>query len=140
VISHAQIAPDVVDSVHHWLAAARERDDVLYFSIYEDNVVVGQIILHDIDKRTGTSLIGYHLFDPHFRSRGIGTVALRLLADFVRSRTNLERLFIITSDDNGASQRVAQKCGFTHVGPSREDPVHGMVFELAVSRPGTPSP
>jgi RimJ/RimL family protein N-acetyltransferase len=139
-IGHATKTPDVADSVQNWLAAARGRANVLYFSIYEDDAVVGQIILHDIDKHANTSLIGYHLFEPRFRGRGIGTVALRLLVEFVRVRTNLERLFIITSDDNVASQHVARKCGFTHVGPSREDPIHGMVFELAVSRPGTPSP
>jgi RimJ/RimL family protein N-acetyltransferase len=134
-INQTVIASDVVDSVNHWLAAACERDDVLYFSIYEDAAVVGQTILHDVDRRAKSSLIGYHLFELRFRGRGIGTAALSLLVEFVRDQTNLEHLFIITSDDNIASQRVARKCGFTHVGPSREDPVHGMVFELTLSPP-----
>ncbi len=134
-ISRAAKAAAFAESVEHWLAAARERDDISYLSIYESDNVVGQIFLHDTDQQAMTSLVGYHLFEPRFRDRGIGTAALNLLLELVRSQTNLERLFIITSDDNAASQRVARKCGFVYVGPSREDPAHGMVFELTVTRP-----
>jgi RimJ/RimL family protein N-acetyltransferase len=44
----------------------------------------------------------------------------------------LKKLVIITSRDNLASQRIAQKCGFQYVGASREDPVNDMVFEWYV--------
>lgn len=119
---------DVAGSVQHWLRAAAERDDVRYFAVYWREHLVGQILLHDINYNSGESLVAYHLFEPRHRGKGIGTTALRLLQQFVVGETSLTRLVIITSDDNVASQRIAQKCDFVHVGASREDPAHGMVF------------
>jgi RimJ/RimL family protein N-acetyltransferase len=55
----------------------------------------------------------------------------------VREETALRRLVAITSDDNTPSQRIALKCGFTHTGPPREDPVHGMCFEWAADPVGS---
>jgi ribosomal-protein-serine acetyltransferase len=113
----------------HWFTAAEARPDIYYFCVYCGDALVGQILLHDIDREQRTSLIAYHLFEPHNRGRGIGTSALRLLLRFVVEQTDLATLIIITSRDNLASQRIAQKCGFRYVGASREDPVSGVVFE-----------
>jgi len=78
--------------------------------------------------------IGYALAEPSDQGRGLGTKALGLLQRFARDATRLTKLIIITSRDNSASQRIAQKCGFLHTGPSREDPINGMVFEWVVRR------
>ena len=117
-----------------WFDQARERDDVCYFSIYSDKALVGQILLHDVDPSAGENLVGYHVFEPVQRGRGIGTKALTLLKRFVAEQTELRKLVIITSRDNFASRRLAWKCGFVHVGVPREDPENGMVFEWVVSR------
>jgi RimJ/RimL family protein N-acetyltransferase len=127
-IARAAKAADVAESVQHWLRAALERDDVYYFAIQWRDHLVGQILLHDIDRPSRESLVAYHPFEPSHRGNGIGTTALRLLQEFVVAESDLARLVIITSDDNVASQRVALKCGFAYTGASREDPVHGMVF------------
>jgi RimJ/RimL family protein N-acetyltransferase len=120
------VAPDVAASVATWLSRALERDDVCYFSIYEGNYegerLVGQILLHDIQFPDGEALVGYHLFQTADRGRGIGTVALRLLQRFVIEHTTLTKLVIITSADNLASRRMAERCGFRFSGPPREDP------------------
>jgi RimJ/RimL family protein N-acetyltransferase len=83
---------------------------------------VGQIFLHDIEPRQGVSLVGYHLFEREMRGRGIGTRALRLLQRFVIETDELRALVLITSGDNVASRRAAEKAGFVHIGPPREDP------------------
>ena len=121
-------AADVAGSVVHWLTAAEARPDIYYFSVYCRDALVGQILLHDIDRERQTSLIGYHLFEPHHRGRGIGTRPLKLLVHFVVEETNLTTLIIITSRENLASQRVAEKCGFSFAGAPREDPVSGVLF------------
>jgi hypothetical protein len=77
------IAPDVVGDVRHYLASSPTAHDELYFCIYEEGAPVGQIVLHDINWATGESLIGYCLFRPELRGRGVGTLALRLLQQFV---------------------------------------------------------
>jgi len=124
------ISADVVDEVNHWLSSAMEHDAVYYFSIWRAEELVGQIFLHDINWQVGEALVGYHLFDPGHRGLGIGTRALTLLKTFVAENTGLAKLVIITSADNLASQRIAQKCNFTYVGVPREDP-HGLVYQWA---------
>lgn len=118
------------DAIREWTKAAEERDDVVLFEIAVDGEPAGQIFLHDIDEQRGESLVGYHLLAEH-RRRGVGTEALGLLVDHVREETSLETLVIITSGDNMASRRIAEKAGFWLVGPPREDPT-GLCFKLSV--------
>ena len=120
-------AADVRDAVAFYLSAAPARDDMVYFVIERQRVPVGQIMLHDIDWQSGESLVGSHLFQTEDRGHGIGSAALTLLQRYVIT-TPLNRLFIITSHDNPASQRVALTCGFQQRGPAREDPEHLLVF------------
>jgi RimJ/RimL family protein N-acetyltransferase len=113
-------APDVVDDVDFWLSRALAGSNVRYFSIYQSDRVVGQILLHDIDAESGNALVGYHIFESILRGRGIGTRALRLLQNYVIEQTDLVRLVMITSTDNVAARRIAEKCGFHRVGlPAR---------------------
>src|SRR5688572_18297326 len=106
-IGHALKDSDVSSSVTRWLARAQQDDDVHCCSVWEGETPVGQILLHDIDLGRGEALVGYHLFERHFRGRGIGTRMLALLQRYVCEETTLRRLIVITGDDNVASQRVA---------------------------------
>lgn len=128
------IDSDVKDSFEHWISEAQKREDILSFSIFLGQEVVGQILLHDVDIHTGESLVAYHLFRPQARGQGFGTLALRLLQSYVLRETALKKLVIITSRDNLASQHIARKCEFDYIGTSREDPVNEMVFEWNVPR------
>ena len=123
---------DVRDSVEHWIAEAQKRADILYFTIFLGQELIGQILLHDLNLQSGEGLVAYHLFRPQMRGQGYGTVALRLLQSSVWKQTSVSKLVIITSRNNLASQRIAQKCDFQYVGASREDPVNDMVFEWHV--------
>jgi RimJ/RimL family protein N-acetyltransferase len=135
-IRHAAKAPDIATAVWHWLASAAESNDMYYFSVFSHETLVGEIFLHDIDQDSKTSLVGYHLFEPSNRGRGIGTKALSLLQQFVIEDTDLTRLIIITSRDNIASQRIAQKCGFANGGVPREDPENGVLFQWDIPARG----
>ena len=115
-------ADDVADSVKEWVNRAEVQSDICYFSIEVEGELAGQIFLHDIDLSTGAALVGYHLFEPRWRGRGIGTQALKLLQKYVTADTTLTKLVLITSADNIASRRAAEKAGFTHAGPPLEDP------------------
>ena len=109
LLQSISIDSDVRDSKEHWVSEAQRREDILYFSIFLDRELLGQM-----------------------RGHGYGTKALYLLQSYVLSHTLLKKLVIITSRDNLASQRLALKCGFQYVGASREDPVNDMVFEWHV--------
>jgi RimJ/RimL family protein N-acetyltransferase len=121
----APVADDVAESRNYWLAfAQQDLGSIIYFSIYckdkDENRLVGQIFLHDYDQEQKESLIGYHLFQPQDRGQGIGTAALRLLLQYVLAKTSIQRLVIITDENNSASRRVAEKCGFVYTGPAGE--------------------
>lgn len=64
--------------------------------------------------------IGYTLFDPQRRGQGIMTEALSLLTDYLFQSRNIHRVQLIIADGNVASEKVAQKCGFTYEGTARQ--------------------
>ncbi len=64
--------------------------------------------------------IGYTTFNPEQRGRGIMTEALSLFTDYLFQSTNIHRVQLIIADGNIASEKVAQKCGFTYEGTSRQ--------------------
>jgi RimJ/RimL family protein N-acetyltransferase len=128
------IDADVLGAVGAYLGTARRAANEYYFSIYENETPVGQIVLHSMNLTTSESLVGYCLFRPELRGRGIGTQALRLLQQFVVEKMQLARLVIITSNDNLASQSVARKCGFEFTGGAWEDPEQLLVFQWIIPR------
>ena len=62
--------------------------------------------------------LGYIVF-AHARGRAVATRAVRLLARFSLKRLGLLRLEILADPRNRASQRVAEKAGFTREGVLR---------------------
>jgi RimJ/RimL family protein N-acetyltransferase len=105
-----------------WREQAATQDDIYYFAIHLNDVVVGELFLHDIDLNAEEALLGYRLFSRTNRGRGIGRQALHLLLEFVGHETTLKRLVIITAEENLPSRRIAEHCGFEVVGPAWEDP------------------
>ncbi|MAS35569.1 MAG: hypothetical protein CL610_16280 [Anaerolineaceae bacterium] len=132
IFQHTKVAEDVREEAYYWLAQARDSETVYYFSVYAEQELVGQILLHDIDQTANEALVAYHLFQQCVRGQGVGTKMLTLLTQYVRTKTDLSRLIIITSRDNKASQRVAEKCGFRYLGTPREDPINGVLYEWTV--------
>ena len=53
---------------------------------------------------------------PWARGRGVAPAAVALLCDFVRKHRIGSRAALRVEPENVASVRVAEKCGFTHVG------------------------
>ena len=130
----AAAASDVAAPVARWLTQAETRGDVCYVAVHHAGELAGQILLHDIDDAAGEALVAYHLLRPGDRGRGVGTRALALLQAFVRDQTALRRLVVITSADNAASRRAAEKNGFRYAGAPREDP-DGVLLLWDVARP-----
>lgn len=120
-VSRVPTSSDVAHAHEEWLARAAVRDDTHYFSIYRGDELVGQIVLHDINRQSGEALVAYHLFTPRFRGRGIGTRALALVQHIAVTEMMLKHVVIITAEDNYASRRMAEKCGFRCTGRAREN-------------------
>lgn len=101
--------------------AARSQDDWnagtrYHFALVEreTGMVLGVAGLN-IEK-AGVPELHYWIRTDHAR-RGLTTEACRGLIDWSRRTLHVHRLSLWAGRDNGASRRVAEKLGFTHVGP-----------------------
>lgn len=92
------------------------------FAVSEGGRVVGSIGL-GVNELSHNGHIGYWCA-PQARGRGLTTRALRLLCKHALEDLRLERLELITDPDNHASQRVAEKVGFTREGVLRSHLLH----------------
>jgi RimJ/RimL family protein N-acetyltransferase len=97
---------------------ARRRGGTLSLAVVEPvdaRVLLGGVSLHEIRPTRGSAGIGYWLA-PEGRGRGAATQAVRLLAGWAFAGLSLSRLELTCGPDNAASQRVAERCGFTREG------------------------
>jgi|SRR5215469_17289547 len=100
------------------LEQARMLGEELNFALAqpaEPGVVLGGGSLYDVRLERGCASVGYWLA-PEARGRGVATHAVRLLARWAFAELGLARLELTCSPDNEASQRVAERCGFTREG------------------------
>jgi len=86
--------------------------------------LLGTISLSDVDMRHSSGEIGYRVA-PWARGRGVGTVALRSVADWAFGTLGLTRLQLFHATDNSASCRVAEKGGFLLEGSLRSSYRYG---------------
>ena len=85
--------------------------------------VLGTIVYFSVNYMDGFE-IGYHLFDPASRNKGLMAEALRLAVGYLFSRHKINRLQVVTDPGNEASKRLALKCGFKLEGTLRGNIFH----------------
>jgi RimJ/RimL family protein N-acetyltransferase len=76
---------------------------------------LGTIGLHLYPADAGLAEVGYWL-RREARGRGVATVSVRLVSAWAFGTLGIERLNLITAPGNVASQRVAERTGFTREG------------------------
>jgi len=82
---------------------------------------LGLVSLRMAEQDPGLAAVGYWL-RPEARGRGVATVAVLLVAGWAFDRLGVQRLELTTVPENVASQRVAERAGF-----SREGVLRGLV-------------
>lgn len=80
---------------------------------------IGMIGLHHVDADARSAHVGYWTA-LEARGQGLTTTAVRLLATWALTTLGLERLELRADVENLASQRVAERVGFTHEGVLRD--------------------
>jgi len=123
---------DLPDHEKGWLAHASGDSGSLYFCVSLHGRPVGQIMLHDMELAQHQSLVGYHIFAQADRRLGFGSAALRAVCRHAYGELGMQRIVAITSLDNHASRRTAEKAGFREAGPAREGP-HLIAYEWLAS-------
>ena len=79
---------------------------------------LGLVWLRSAERDPGLASVGYWL-SPEARGRGAATVAVQLAARWAFSELGVQRLELTTAPENVASQRVAERAGFTREGVLR---------------------
>jgi RimJ/RimL family protein N-acetyltransferase len=105
-----------------WLAryeAARVDGSAEGFAAVDGSgAFVGLALVPTIDREAAEVELGY-VIAPAFRGRGAATAILALLTDWAFSSAGAERIVLIIDVDNPASERVAERCGYTREGVAR---------------------
>jgi RimJ/RimL family protein N-acetyltransferase len=129
-------SPYGIDDARMWFERARLgwlRSDERTFVIRdkESDEFLGVVTVHPHD---GGS-VGYWL-RREARGRGVMTEAVRALVAWARDDLSISHLILTTDPENVASQRVAERAGFSRVGRVAHDPpladgrTHSVLFEL----------
>jgi RimJ/RimL family protein N-acetyltransferase len=63
--------------------------------------------------------LSYQLYDERHAGKGYTTEAVQLLIDYLFGAKKEHRIHLVIVPGNGASQRIAEKCGFTLEGTAR---------------------
>jgi RimJ/RimL family protein N-acetyltransferase len=93
----------------------RERGDTLFsFAIcrLEDGLLVGRTDLFEIDKVNGSAAFGIGIGPRELRGLGYGGDAVNALVDFAFGELRLERVWLLTDEENVRAQATYRRAGF----------------------------
>lgn len=105
----------------------------------------GTIGLHLAAGDTGLAQVGYWLA-PEARGRGAATIAVQLVSRWAFAAVGIDRLSLQTAPENVASQRVAERAGFTREGllrawmPTPDGRRHSVMFSLLATDTAAETP
>jgi RimJ/RimL family protein N-acetyltransferase len=108
-------ARDFISQTGAELAAGRE---IAMAVVDAEDRVLGAVGMSNFDWADRKGEIGYWMA-PEARRRGMGARATRMLAEWAVSTLGLERVELLANPDNEASQRLAERAGFTREGVLR---------------------
>ncbi|WP_439661699.1 GNAT family N-acetyltransferase [Lentzea sp. HUAS TT2] len=86
--------------------------------------VMAGIVIHDVDLRLGAAEV-MCWSQPEHRGKGVLAAALNSVLGWVYGAMEMHRVTYRHAVSNTASQRVAEKCGFTLEGRLREEAIVG---------------
>lgn len=97
----------------------KDREGMLVM-VDPDGALVGEIEFFPITSYLTGFELSYLVFGREHRGKGYATEAVRLLTSYLFARERIERLQLNIHPDNLASQRVAEKSGYTREGLMRK--------------------
>jgi len=90
----------------------------LIFDLQETRML-GQVAFFKTIHYWNNYELGYILFDPADRGKGIMTEAVRMVCKYLFDAKSILRITIQAEPENVASKKVAEKCGFKFEGVAR---------------------
>ena len=96
---------------------ARERGEEVQWALVDpgDGRLLGGASFYQFDPERASASVGYWLAAAA-RGRGLATIAVRLITYYAFNDLGVQRLELTCGPDNTASQRVAERAGFSREG------------------------
>ncbi len=102
-----------------WIENLSNERSVFRAMIDVDGKAIGTIILTDIDMRSGTAEVHIKLAKIAERGKGYGSDAMSTLVSYAFDELRLNCIYCQIKEDNIASQKMIEKCGFVKEGRLR---------------------
>lgn len=99
-----------------WIENLSNEKSTFRAIIEVEQVAVGTIILSDIDMKNGIAEIHIKLADDENRGKGYGTDSVLTLLKYAFNELRLTCVYCRIREDNIASQKMFERCGFVKEG------------------------
>jgi len=90
-----------------------------------DDRPIGEVMLVDLDRRSGSAQLGIFIGESGEWGKGYGTDAVNAIVDFAFGELRLERVWLEVWTENPRARRAYEKAGFIHEGTLRNDRYEG---------------
>ena len=97
--------------------------------IEADNKVIGEIFLHHMDQRSGTTHFGVGIYDAEYVGKGYGREAVNLLLQWAFRIQGFRRVSLTVAASNERAIRAYKACGFVEEGRFREEVFYNGGYE-----------
>jgi ribosomal-protein-serine acetyltransferase len=96
------------------------KDGTGYFwGLWDDDKIIGLILIKDIDGGAKTAEIGY-MIDKKYEGMGIMRQSCEAMIDFIFEELKLNKIVLCCDDMNERSVAIARRFGFEHEGTLKE--------------------
>lgn len=112
--------PILLDKTIQWYEKNLKDDRRCDITVLEDGEIVAFGGFTSINREVGKAET-YLFADPFQLHKGVGTRAKKLICKFGFEELGLNKLYFVTNEDNYASIRVNEKCGFKLEGRMRQE-------------------
>ena len=112
--------PILMDRTLQWYESNLDNDKRYDVTLLEDGLIVAFGGFTSINREIGKAET-YLFTNPEMLHKGIGTRAKKLICSYGFTELGLNKLYFITNEDNYASIRVNEKCGFKLEGRLRQE-------------------
>lgn len=96
-----------------------EDDDGMLLIVVGDDEIIGHIEFFRTVQYLDELELSYHIYADEHRGKGVATEAVNLITRYLFDRKKNNRIRLLIHPENGASKRVAEKCGYNQEGVAR---------------------
>lgn len=112
--------PILMENTVRWYESNLTKENRCDIVVLEEGEIVAFGGFTSINREVGKAET-YLFADPIHLHKGIGTGAKKMMCKFGFEELGLNKLYFITNEDNYASIRVNEKCGFKLEGRMRQE-------------------